>query len=735
MTQEENANASDSNENKSATSSENTEDSGTSPSENKNVDVNNPSNSNEDIKVNPSENKENIEENPHETDEHHDTNPTEKPEDNGKSQQEGTENTATHSSEANENIEENQQESAESHDVNPPEKPEDNQESPQESIENKSTPLSENSENEEGKQQENIEQHDSNPPEEPENNDESQQEGTENTGTHPTDSNEVDDGKSQENQVNDESSKKESHEDNEVEATKRRQEFFERIIENAPSMIIGVDLQCDIMFFNGTAEYITGYSNDEALGNNFLSLLLQKRERTEIGATFNDVVEGKGIFTVENLIITKEGEERLISWSIGAAINNENMIIGSICIGNDITDREVIQEMEELRILNTDAEDLPEPDIQSRPMPSVGPGKLRSEANKEWENVFDSIVDPIIIVGKENRILKVNSAFGYEMNCDPNELIGKTCCEIFHDERSPIHSCVHKKTIQSEEAETDEVYDPRSGNTTLISCSPYYNENGELMGSVLIAKEVKGSIGPKNTDDADKMIGIRTLVSAIQHEINNPLGGVLGNAEAIFEEDNPIKIRIYASDIIEASRRLSELSDSLVRSIQKTQGPELNTMDLNDFIKSSLEDLKYDKKFEKVEVECDLNTIPKIQGNPAEILEVFINILSNSIESMEGPGKIKISTRKSNGDVQMIFTDNGAGIPEEHLSRIFDPLYAVENDDVRDEAVSMKTGLRMYVVSSILKKYNAPINIESEAGKGTSYIINFPYKGDKEQNT
>ncbi|UCG69771.1 MAG: PAS domain S-box protein [Thermoplasmata archaeon] len=527
----------------------------------------------------------------------------------------------------------------------------------------------------------------------------------------------------------------ENEENGVEEAKKRRQDFFERIIEFAPSMIVGIDLQGDIMFFNRTAEYITGYVNNEALGKNFLSLLLQKKERKEISAVLNKIVEGKGVNTIENLLITKDGEERLISWSIGAAINNENIIIGSICIGNDITDREVIQEMEELRELNTDFEDDTVTIDQVGPISTTSSQEQGSETEGEWENVFNSIPEPIIIVSKENRILKINSAFAKEMKAEPRELIGKKCCEIFHDENSPIHSCVHKKIIETEDSQTEEVYDPGSGTTTLISCSPYYNENGELQGSILIAKEITKSQGTQKTKESDKMIGIRTLVSAIQHEINNPLGGVLGNAEAIFEEENPIKIRIYSKEIIEAAKRLSELSDSLARSIQKSSGPKLNSMDLNDFIKSSLADMKHDKKYEKVEVEYDLNPIPKIQCNPAEILEVFINIISNSMENMEGPGKIHICTRKVNGSVEMIFKDDGAGIPKEQLSRIFDPLFAVENEDVRDEAVGMKTGLRMYVVSSILKKYNAPINIESEVGKGTSYIIRFPHEGETEQNT
>lgn len=500
---------------------------------------------------------------------------------------------------------------------------------------------------------------------------------------------------------------------------KKQKELLERIIEGAPSMIIGIDLHGNIMIFNRIAEGLTGYFKEEAIGKSFFSLLVPEGEREEINAIFDEIIEGGEIYNFERHIITKDGEERLIFWSGGAMNDSENMIIGNICIGNDITEKEVIQAMEELRELDQEDSEMYKitPNQISPAIDSNWPYDEGTTSDVDWENAFNSIADSIVIIGKDDRILRANTAFARKLNAEPQELMGKKCCEVFHDTNSPIHGCICKKISNEGEAFSEEVYDENSGMTTLISCSPYYNAKGELMGSLLMAKDLtkKNSIEEEPVEAKEMDIG--SLISAMEHEMNNPLGGVLSCAEAIMEEEDPLKVRLYSKEITDAATRITKILNSLARYSQTPLSHAMEPIDLNDIINLSVKMMKNSANFDNVDIVTELKPIPKIEGNPKEIMEVFINLISNSLETMEGNGKIYILTDTLNGNVQTVFKDDGAGIPEEQISKIFDPFFITESG----------TGLRMYAISRILKKHKAPISVESELGKGTAFTINFPY--------
>jgi PAS domain S-box-containing protein len=523
---------------------------------------------------------------------------------------------------------------------------------------------------------------------------------------------------------------------------------LERIINYAPSLIIGINLQGNIMIFNKEAERITGYSKEEAIGKSFLPMLIAEAHRDDIAKIFYKVNQDKPTYNLETRIITKNGDERLITWCTGSVKNNEDIIIGGIYIGSDITDKEDLQEGEESTALTQEGtEGAPAPSDQnavtadgtiSSEESTPADGTMSSEESKtsvmEWENVFNSIAEPITIISKDNKILMVNPTFARMLNAEPEELIGKKCCEIFHNMESPIHSCVHKKVFETNEAFSEEVRDQTTGQTTLISCSPFYDPNGELIGSILIARKITKKEEPEESLDPEKLTNIKSFVSAIEHEMNNPLGGVLDFAEAIMEEEDPLKIRLYSKEIIDSATRVIHILSSLTREAQSPKGYLMEPIDLNEIIKSSLNTMSQNEKFENVEIVIDLKPIPKIEGNLDEIQQVIVYLIINSLEAMKGSGKIHISTRTFNGNVQAIIKDEGLEIPNKQLSWMFEPssLPKPEGNEKGDEKTEI--GLRMFAISTILKKHNAPISMESEEGKGRTFIINFPHMKNGKDN-
>jgi signal transduction histidine kinase len=385
--------------------------------------------------------------------------------------------------------------------------------------------------------------------------------------------------------------------------------------------------------------------------------------------------------------------------------NSKGEIIGTLIIAKDITEKkEAENEIKYLKEFN--------------------------------ENIIDSLGDGLEIIGPDHKIQFMSTNFHKSIGKD---VIGKTCYQVHFESDKICAGCPVTDDIKAMKTETVECQSSE-GKSILVTHSPLKNQDGSYSAILLFKPQSKGTSSqedaneikdiqenfevPKNQDITD----IGSIVSGIQHEMNNPLGGILGCSEALSEEEDPLKIRLFAMEIQDSAKRICNLINGISQNTTIQPGSVLEKIDLNKVIINSLNTLNQDEKFEHIEVETDLQPVPTIDGDPVDILNVFINLISNSLESLKGQGKIHILTRCQNGDVQMVFKDTGCEIPKEHLNKIFDPFYGASQEPSGEGGLNKNTGRRMFAISNILKKYNAPISVECEEGQGTSFIINFPYK-------
>ena len=125
-------------------------------------------------------------------------------------------------------------------------------------------------------------------------------------------------------------------------------------------------------------------------------------------------------------------------------------------------------------------------------------------------------------------------------------------------------------------------------------------------------------------------------------------------------------------------------------------------------------ELKY-----KADVAKDYGELPQIQCYPQLLNQVFLNLLINAAQSIEDRGEIKIKTRADNGYVEIMISDTGCGISKENLPRIFDPFFTTKK-------IGKGTGLGLNVAYNIVKKHQGKIDVKSDAGKGTTFIIRIP---------
>lgn len=227
---------------------------------------------------------------------------------------------------------------------------------------------------------------------------------------------------------------------------------------------------------------------------------------------------------------------------------------------------------------------------------------------------------------------------------------------------------------------------------------------------------------------AEKLRAMGEMASGVAHDFNNLLAVILGNIQLLlhqFDRLSPDEIRERLKIIEQSSKDGAET----VRRIQEFSGmrrdKEFTPLSLNELITDLVNVTQprwkeqTQKKGIQIELTKKLGKIPKILGNPSELREVTTNIVFNAVDAMPNGGEIAITTSVQAEDwVEMRIADTGIGMSEEVRKRVFDPFFTTKG--------VTNTGLGMSVSYGIIKRHGGEILIESEPGKGTTFIIHLP---------
>lgn len=225
---------------------------------------------------------------------------------------------------------------------------------------------------------------------------------------------------------------------------------------------------------------------------------------------------------------------------------------------------------------------------------------------------------------------------------------------------------------------------------------------------------------------AEKLAGLGTLVSGMAHEINNPIQCIFGMAELILDEQDPAKIREYAQDIIRLSKHIA----TVVRDVScyarpGSQEDEID-VDLCERLTEVIKMVRRCPQFGQVEVVTQFQPVPLLRARRVEIDQVFVNLMANAVQAMEGKGRLELATRLNKGTMVVRISDTGSGIPKELIHKIFDPFFTTKDP-------GKGTGLGLSIVCQIVNKYGGTIGIESEEGKGSTFTVQFPAENSRDE--
>lgn len=218
----------------------------------------------------------------------------------------------------------------------------------------------------------------------------------------------------------------------------------------------------------------------------------------------------------------------------------------------------------------------------------------------------------------------------------------------------------------------------------------------------------------------EKQLLLDTMVGGVAHELNNKLTPVLGYAELLrLEKDR--RVQNCAQNIGRSIEEAAHIIRQLLQ-LAKPESGNFGTVDFKQVLFESITMLKFKLQDSGCHVRTHIPDAPAlVYGDHAQLKQVVINLVLNSLQAMEGRGPGSLQLRIELKDAHLLFSvaDTGAGIPPELMSRIFDPFFTTKGPD-------RGTGLGLSICSSIVREHGGDISVESEPGKGTKFTLVLP---------
>ena len=258
------------------------------------------------------------------------------------------------------------------------------------------------------------------------------------------------------------------------------------------------------------------------------------------------------------------------------------------------------------------------------------------------------------------------------------------------------------------------IYDEKGNESATMAI---YND---LKDKIEVEKELK--IAQRQLAKSEKMASLGQLSAGVAHEINNPLTGILFYASLLLERDDiDESMQEDIGYILEDANRCKEIVKSLLV-YSRSSGAHKNIVQLNDILEQSLTLIRDQKKFRNIIIKKYLSDeMMLINADTSKLNQVFINLVINAADAMDGAGTITLTTYK-NKVIKKVFLevkDTGKGISYEDLSKIFDPFFTTKE-------VGKSTGLGLSIVYGIIEEHGAQISVKKTGSKGTTFIIEFP---------
>jgi PAS domain S-box-containing protein len=360
------------------------------------------------------------------------------------------------------------------------------------------------------------------------------------------------------------------------------------------------------------------------------------------------------------------------------------------------------------------------------------------------ETTVDTIPNPVFYKDAQGRYLGCNKAYADFFGRPKEWIVGKTAYEVLPRELADEHHGLDEEVLRGADRGVHELQSEVRNAAGKLRCvivhkAAVFGTDGRVAGLVGSLSDITESRRSEQrlTDayenlksaqekliQSQKMAAVGQLAAGVAHEINNPLGVILGFAQSVcrkLKDEDALALPLRSIER-EALRCRNLVQNLLVFS--RASGPDrFVETDVGGVVEAAVSLLGPRAKIENSDLRVErADGLPPVLGNANQLQQVLLNLTGNAMDAMPQGGRIDLLTRRSEkrtGHVEIVVRDTGAGIPENIRSRVFEPFFTTKE-------VGKGTGLGLALVYEIVQKHGGVVDLESEVGKGTTFVVSLP---------
>ena len=225
--------------------------------------------------------------------------------------------------------------------------------------------------------------------------------------------------------------------------------------------------------------------------------------------------------------------------------------------------------------------------------------------------------------------------------------------------------------------------------------------------------------------ETERLAVVGQLAAGVAHELNNPLQGIVAYSHLLLErlvEDD--RHHSFVEKIVAQADRCIAIVRALL-DFSRPTAPKKQSSDMNSLVGQCIDLVDAQAQFINIEFVQELDPdLPLVMVDPAQLQQVFVNLIVNAAEAMDGAGRIAITTRRFDGGVEVEVADEGPGIDPEDLDRVFDPFFSTKE-------AGHGTGLGLAISYGIVREHEGEISVTSRPATGATFVVRLPIMADR----
>ena len=352
-------------------------------------------------------------------------------------------------------------------------------------------------------------------------------------------------------------------------------------------------------------------------------------------------------------------------------------------------------------------------------------------ARRHFEIILNNMSEGIIELTPEGRVIYVNPMAAGLLARSEEKVLGELFIDFFADEQANQVRAMLARATEGPVAADDNAAVVSSGRILSLGILPVEDREGHSY-IVIIQDITKHRLAQAELKKAqtlmvrqEKLASIGTLASGVAHEILNPLN-IIGTIAQVIKLDESLPAALHGEidEILLQIRRATRITNNLRRfSHSHQQAREEQPVNLNELFDRTATLLEHDFNLDNIVIERHFDPeLPTVAADSDQLAQVLVNLLNNARDAMSGPEKrIVVTTRKLPSGVELTLADSGCGIPKKYIDKIFDPFFTTKDP-------GQGTGLGLSIVYSIIDNHGGSIQVLSEEGQGTTFIIQLPFE-------